>query len=212
VTELKNNKGGDDKAETIQHGACLGIGLAGMATGNEELLEDLKSVLFSDSAVAGEAAGLAMGLVMLGTANGRACEEMLSYAQDTQHEKIIRGLSIGMALIMYGREEGADTLIEQLTRHKDPILRYGGMYTIATAYAGTGSNKAIRRLLHVAVSDVSNDVRRAPLRALASCSRHHPSSARAWCRCWQSRTTRTCGTARPWLSVLRALALGWRRR
>jgi len=161
VNELKNNKGGDEKAETIQHGACLGIGLAGMATGNEELLEDLKSVLFSDSAVAGEAAGLAMGLVMLGTANGRACEEMLSYAQDTQHEKIIRGLSIGMALIMYGREEGADTLIEQLTRHKDPILRYGGMYTIATAYAGTGSNKAIRRLLHVAVSDVSNDVRRA---------------------------------------------------
>ena len=168
VNELKNNKGGADEkhAETIQHGACLGIGLAGMATGNEELLEDLKSVLFSDSAVAGEAAGLAMGLVMLGTANGKACEEMLSYAQDTQHEKIIRGLSIGMALIMYGREEGADTLIEQLTRHKDPILRYGGMYTIATAYAGTGSNKAIRRLLHVAVSDVSNDVRRAAVTCL----------------------------------------------
>ena len=166
VNELKNNKGGDDKAETIQHGACLGIGLAGMATGSEELLEDLKSVLFTDSAVAGEAAGLAMGLVMLGTADGKACEEMLSYAQDTQHEKIIRGLAIGMALIMYGREEGADTLIEQLTRHKDPILRYGGMYTIATAYAGTGSNKAIRRLLHVAVSDVSNDVRRAAVTCL----------------------------------------------
>ena len=166
VNELKNHKGGDDKSETIQHGACLGIGLAGMATGNEELFEDLKSVLFTDSAVAGEAAGLAMGLVMLGTANGRACEEMLSYAQDTQHEKIIRGLAIGLALIMFGREEGADTLIEQLTRHKDPILRYGGMYTLATAYAGTGSNKAIRRLLHVAVSDVSNDVRRAAVTCL----------------------------------------------
>jgi 26S proteasome regulatory subunit N2 len=166
VNELKNNKGGDDKAETIQHGACLGIGLAGMATGNKELLEDLQTVLFQDSAVAGEAAGLAMGLVMLGTANGRACEDMLNYAQDTQHEKIIRGLAIGMALIMYGREEGADTLIEQLSRHKDPILRYGGMYTIATAYAGTGSNKAIRRLLHVAVSDVNNDVRRAAVTCL----------------------------------------------
>jgi 26S proteasome regulatory subunit N2 len=166
VNELKKHKGGDDKAETIQHGACLGIGLAGMATGSEELVEDLKSVLFTDSAVAGEAAGLAMGLVMVGTADGKACEEMLSYAQDTQHEKIIRGLAIGMALIMYGREEGADTLIEQLTRHKDPILRYGGMYTIATAYAGTGSNKAIKRLLHVAVSDVSNDVRRAAVTCL----------------------------------------------
>ena len=40
------------------------------------------------------------------------------------------------------------------------------MYTLATAYAGTGSNKAIRRLLHVAVSDVSNDVRRAAVTCL----------------------------------------------
>ena len=35
------------------------------------------------------------------------------------------------------------------------------MYTIAMAYAGTGNNKAIRKLLHVAVSDVNDDVRRA---------------------------------------------------
>jgi len=152
--------------ETIQHGACLGLGLAGMATGNEELYEDLRVVLFSDNAVAGEAAGLAMGLVMLGTASDKAIEEMIAYAHETQHEKIIRGLAMGMAIIMYGREEGADTLIEQLTRDKDPILRYGGMYTIACAYSGTGNNSAIRRLLHVAVSDVSDDVRRAAVTCL----------------------------------------------
>jgi 26S proteasome regulatory subunit N2 len=46
----------------------------------------------------------------------QAIEEMLAYAHETQHEKIIRGVAMGMALIMYGREEGADTLIEQLTR------------------------------------------------------------------------------------------------
>lgn len=37
--------------------------------------------------------------------------------------QIIRGLALGLALIMYGREEGAETLIEQLTRDQDPILR-----------------------------------------------------------------------------------------
>jgi len=62
---------------------------------------------------------------------------------------------------MYGREAQADALIDQLLLDKDPILRYGGMYTIAMAYCGTGNNDAIRRLLHVAVSDVSDDVRRA---------------------------------------------------
>lgn len=77
----------------------------------------MRVVLFCDNAVAGEAAGLAMGLVMLGTASDRAIEEMLAYAHETQHEKIIRGVALGMALIMYGREESADTLIEQLTRY-----------------------------------------------------------------------------------------------
>ena len=46
--------------ETIQHGACLGLGLTSMATGDSELYDELKGVLFHDNAVAGEAAGIAM--------------------------------------------------------------------------------------------------------------------------------------------------------
>lgn len=97
---------------------------------------------------------------------------------------------------MYGAEEDADQLIERLCEDKvtilqalanildfphsvlsffsftlsivfqDPLLRYGGMYTIAMAYAGTANNKAIRKLLHVAVSDVNDDVRRASVISL----------------------------------------------
>ena len=67
---------------------------------------------------------------------------------------------------MYGRLEEADTLIESLSRDKDPILRRSGMYTIALAYCGTGNNQAIRRLLHFAVSDVDDDVRRAAVTSL----------------------------------------------
>ncbi|KAG0749056.1 hypothetical protein G6F57_002499 [Rhizopus arrhizus] len=152
--------------EVIQHGASLGLGVAGMATANEDIYDDLKNVLFGDNAVAGEASGLAMGLVMLGTANEQALEEMLQYAHETQHEKIIRGLAIGMSFIMYGKEEQADGLIDKLLEDKDPVLRYGGIYTIAMAYNGTGNNKAIRRLLHVAVSDVNDDVRRAAVTSL----------------------------------------------
>ena len=88
------------------------------------------------------------------------------YAHETQHEKILRGLAVGIALTMYGRLEEADTLIETLSTDKDAILRRSGMYTIAMAYCGTGSNKAIRQLLHVAVSDVNDDVRRAAVMGL----------------------------------------------
>lgn len=74
------------------------------------------------------------------------------YAQETQHEKILRGLAVGIALTMYARLEEADALVTSLSTDKDPVLRRSGMYTLAMAYCGTGNNQAIRKLLHVAVS------------------------------------------------------------
>jgi 26S proteasome regulatory subunit N2 len=162
--------------EVVQHGGALGLGLAGMATGSEQIFEELKTVLYTDSAINGEAVGLAMGLVMLGTGNIKALEDMIQYAHDTQHEKIIRGLSMGMALVMYARQEAADELYSGLLDDPDPTLRYGGIMTIALAYCGTGSNKAVRKLLHVAVSDVSDDVRRAAVMSLGFVLFRKPSS------------------------------------
>ncbi|CAM9481810.1 unnamed protein product, partial [Ectocarpus sp. 13 AM-2016] len=157
--------------ETVQHGACLGLGLAAMATGGEDLYEDLKNTLFKDSANAGEAAAYAIGLTMLGKGgttpeSSTALEEMIAYAHETAHEKIIRGLAMGIALTLYSQEEAAEGMIEQLSRDRDPILRYGAMYAIGMAYCETSNNNAIRRLLHVAVSDVSDDVRLAAVTCL----------------------------------------------
>lgn len=115
LTDSLRNAGNN---EIVQHGACLGLGLSAMAADSMPLFETLRGVVMSESAVAGEAAGLAMGLVLLGTGNGEAVQEMLAYAHDTQHEKIIRGLAMGIALICYGREEEADVVIEQLITDK----------------------------------------------------------------------------------------------
>jgi 26S proteasome regulatory subunit N2 len=152
--------------EVIQHGGALGLGIAGMACGNEQIYEELTKVLFADSALNGEAVGLAVGLIMLGTGNAKALETMFTYAHETSHEKIVRGCALGMALIMYGRQEGADSTIESLLNDPDPTLRYGGILTVALAYCGTGSNKAVRKLLHTAVSDVNDDVRRIAVMSL----------------------------------------------
>lgn len=152
--------------EVIQHGGALGLGVAAMATEDEGIYEDLRNVLYTDSALNGEAVGLAMGLVMLGTGNMKVLEDMIQYAHDTQHEKIVRGLAMGMALIMYSRQEAADELINGLLGDPDATLRYGGIMTIALAYCGSGSNKAVRKLLHVAVSDVNDDVRRVAVLSL----------------------------------------------
>jgi 26S proteasome regulatory subunit N2 len=104
---------------------------------------------------------------MLGTADGTCADEMLQYARETAHEKIIRGLAIGLAFVYYGRQEQADGIVANLLGDQDPILRYGGVYALALAYAGTSDNNAVRKLLHIAVSDTSDDVRRAAVTSLA---------------------------------------------
>jgi 26S proteasome regulatory subunit N2 len=145
-----------------------------MASGTDELFYTLMGVMMTDNAVAGEAAALAIGLVLLGkgpawvsqmmpgeTEDEPAAQTLLRYAHQTHHEKIIRGISLGLAFMVYGLEEGGDMLAQQMARDADPLIRYGAMYALGMAYCGTGNNGALRQLLHVAVSDVSDDVRRA---------------------------------------------------
>lgn len=156
----------DAQNEMVRHGGCLGLGLAAMGSHRQDVYEQLKFNLYQDDAVTGEAAGIAMGMVMLGSKSTQAIEDMVAYAQETQHEKILRGLAVGIAFTMYGRLEEADPLITSLSADKDPILRRSGMYTLAMAYCGTSNNQAIRKLLHVAVSDVNDDVRRAAVTGL----------------------------------------------
>jgi len=66
----------------------------------------------------GEAAGIAIGLVKLGTCDLAAITDMLTYARESQHEKILRGLAVGLALTLYGRLEEADACISELARDK----------------------------------------------------------------------------------------------
>lgn len=165
--EKELRKGLSDANDPIvQHGAALGLGVAALGTGDEDIYDELKNILFQDNATSSEAAGYAMGLVMLGQPSERVLDEMISYASETQHEKIVRGIAIGTALIMYGKRHASAEVVEKFTSSTDAILRYGGMYVYAMAYVGTGDNKIVKKLLHYAVSDVNDDVRRAAVIAL----------------------------------------------
>lgn len=119
VEEYLRNMLRESQNDVVQHGAALGLGVAGMGGKNAETYDELKQALFrEDSAVAGEAAGFAMGLIMLGTADVTASDEMLQYARETEHEKIIRGIAIGIAFIYYGKQEEADSVVKVLLSEK----------------------------------------------------------------------------------------------
>merc|ERR1711971_550379 len=166
ITEYLLGQLKDASCEKVKHGGCLGLGLAAMGSHRADAYEQLKFCLYQDDAVTGEAAGLAMGLCELGSKSSGAIEDMVAYAQETQHEKILRGLAVGISLVMYGRLEEADPLIESLTRDKDAILRRSGMYTIAMAYCGTGNKKALG-LIEPMKNDPTNYVRQGALIASA---------------------------------------------
>lgn len=78
-----------------------------------------------------------MGLLSIGAAEASAdahATEMLAYAHDTNHEKIIRGLAVGLALLCYGREEGADSMIEQLSTDQVLSLAAGSIRVQALVF------------------------------------------------------------------------------
>ena len=147
-------------AEPVQHGAALGLGAAMLGSRDASAADALRAVvLFTDGAVPGEGAALGTGLLYAG-AGSDAAAELVAYARDTAHEKIVRACGVGAALTVLGCENNADGLIDSLATDADPLLRYGGAFATGLAYAGTGNAGAVARLLAAAVGDVSDDVRR----------------------------------------------------
>lgn len=145
----------------VRHGASLALGLISIGSQNKEHYEEIRNILYQDEPDSGEAAGYGMGMIMLGSGACDEMNEMLAYANNTEHEKIIRGTSMGLAFMMYGCEDKCETLVHTLLESRQPLLRTSAAWVTALAYVGTGNNTALHRLLHMAVSDVNPDVRRA---------------------------------------------------
>jgi len=150
--------------EILRHGAILGNALISIGSQDMRLFGELQKILEAGAAVPGSGAGYAIGLTMAGTMNEQAVNALRQYAtEDTEKksEKVIRGACVGLALCFFAQEEMADDFIMEAKSHRDFHVRYGACYAIGMAYACTASNRALRWLLDMAVSDVSDDVRRA---------------------------------------------------
>jgi len=113
--------------EQVRHGGLLGLGLATISTGQDSYYELMKEYLMHDDAVTGEAAGIAIGLMCLGSGNARAVDDLTGYASETSHDKIRRGCAIGMAMVHFGapKPNVARQQFQKLALHKEGSLRAG---------------------------------------------------------------------------------------
>ena len=71
VQYLREQLRANQANEVVCHGAAMGIGLAGLGCRSSEIFNELREVLYTDSAVAGEASGLAMGMIQVRRGGGR---------------------------------------------------------------------------------------------------------------------------------------------
>jgi 26S proteasome regulatory subunit N2 len=83
------------------HGACLGMGLTSFATGNNTVGDRLKEFMNISSSVIGEAAALSIGLVYAGTTNDAILGELINFAQETEHEKILRSICLAIGIVNF---------------------------------------------------------------------------------------------------------------
>lgn len=136
---MMNHLRNDTAEEALHHGAALGLGLVCMGQCDPLIYEELKTTLYRNSAVSGQAAAIGIGLLMLGSGNLEVLDTLYAFCADTQHEKIVRACSLAIAMVLYRCEKNANIMISKLANDNDPVVRYGGMFAYAMAYCGTGS-------------------------------------------------------------------------
>ncbi|CAM9514300.1 unnamed protein product [Heterosigma akashiwo] len=207
LRDALRNAGG---AEAVLHGACLGLGLAAMGSGDPEACEQLKEVLFQDNCVAGEAAALALGLVLLGAgaAAGDRLTELATYAPATRATR--RSWRCRWRLcqaLVWSDCEGARRRHRAAGATRDRCCDAGPCWPWAWPTVTRGPSSDVARLLRgpsPAWRTASVQERR--WRAWGSCSAARPSGCPRWWRCWPSPSTRTCATGPAWPSASPARA------
>jgi 26S proteasome regulatory subunit N2 len=147
--------------EVVMHGACLGLGLTAFASGNEAIGERLKDILNSSTSVMGEASALSLGLTFAGTNNEAILSDLIAFAQDTEHEKILRSICIAIGLISF--QSPSLEFLENL--ENNPSLKMALPMYMACAYFGTSNPLIVRKLLKLS-NDISNEVKRTAIIAL----------------------------------------------
>ncbi|KAI5137344.1 26S proteasome regulatory subunit N2 [Nematocida ausubeli] len=161
-TEMESRRG------HILHGVCLGLGLTRLGTADEDSIARFKNVLYSDTVTTSEAAAYAIGLVSAGIFSSELAKELLTYARDTEHEKISRAVGVSIALQLIaanassaGSSSEIQEMLDELLADSNPILRYTGVLSLGAMYVGGGSLSVVEKLLFIISTDSSEDVKRA---------------------------------------------------
>jgi len=148
--------------EIVYHGLLLGLGCQYVNSSNSNTsIDRIKHLLYLDSATIGESSGICLGMIKYQSKDESLLLELRDYLRETQHEKIQRGLAIGIGLI---GSNSSSSSYNDMIKSEISIERYAGVLGLGVGNSNSSSsqntNTTLQSLLHTIVSDSDDDVRR----------------------------------------------------
>ena len=146
----------NSKSVPIRMASIMGLGLAYAGTCKEDVL-DLLLPIVEDTSLdmqISAMAALALGLVYVGSANDRVGEAIVTTLLDDDRQKQLkdkwtRFMSLGLALLFFGRQEEVEVILETLKAIEHPMAKPAAVLAEVCAWAGTGTVLKLQELLHI---------------------------------------------------------------
>lgn len=144
------------KSVQIRMASIMGLGLAYANTNREELLELLLPIVEDTSLdmQLSAMAALSLGLIFVGSSNDRVSEAIITTLLDEERQKQLkdkwtRFMSLGLALLFFGRQEEVEVILETLKAIDHPMAKPAAVLAEVCAWAGTGTVLKLQELLHL---------------------------------------------------------------
>ena len=146
----------ENKSPIIKVASIMGLGLSYAGTKKHELLDMLLPIVEDvslDMQISAMAA-LSLGLIFVGSSNDRVSEAIINTLLDEERgkqlkDKWTRFMSLGLALLFFGRQEEVEVIVETLKAIEHPMAKPAAVLAEICAWAGTGTVLKLQELLHI---------------------------------------------------------------
>ena len=146
----------DNKSPIIKVASIMGLGLSYAGTKKAELLDMLLPIVEDtslDMQISAMAA-LSLGLIFVGSSSDRVSEAIITTLLDEDRQKQLkdkwtRFMSLGLALLFFGRQEEVEVILETLKAIDHPMAKPAAVLAEVCAWAGTGTVLKLQELLHI---------------------------------------------------------------
>jgi len=144
------------KSVPMRVASIMGLGLSCAGTNKEDLLELLLPIVEDTSLEMqlSAMAALSLGLIFVGSSDDRVSQAIITTLLDEERQKQLkdkwtRFMSLGLALLFFGRQEEVEVILETLKVIDHPMAKPAGVLAEVCAYAGTGTVLKHQELLHL---------------------------------------------------------------